>query len=224
MKIILSAAVSVDGHIDNNRKGRLVLSHEEDLRAVHDMRDASDAILVGANTIRRDDPSLATKTEERRQARLKNGLAAEPIKVTITRSGLLPPQARFFQDGNGPKLVYALPAAATALRESLKGLAEVIVLPGGDLSLKKVTDDLAARGIKMLLVEGGTDILTQFLAEGLANELRLAVAPLFVGDTSAPRFVNPASFPHTSDRRMVLKNVHTKGDTAVLHYELERKT
>jgi 5-amino-6-(5-phosphoribosylamino)uracil reductase len=224
MKIILSAAVSVDGHIDNGRKGRLVLSHEDDLQAVYDMRDSSDAILVGANTIRRDDPSLATKTEERRQARVARGLAAEPVKVTITRSGLLPPQARFFQDGNGLKLVYALPSAAVALRENLKGLAEVAVLPGGALSITKVADDLAARGIRTLLVEGGTDILTQFLAEGLANELRLAVAPLFVGDMAAPRFVNPAAFPHTNDRRMILRNVHTKGDTAILHYELERKT
>ena len=45
-----------------------------------------------------------------------------------------------------------------------------------------------------------------------------------IGDTAAPRFVNPAAFPYTNDRRMVLRNVHTKGDTAVLHYELERKT
>jgi 5-amino-6-(5-phosphoribosylamino)uracil reductase len=224
MKILLSAAVSVDGHIDDSRNDRLVLSHADDLDAVYNMRDECDAILVGANTIRRDDPSLATKSEERRKKRVAKGLAPDPVKVTITRTGLLPAQARFFQDGDSRKLVYTLPNTANSLRESLRDMAEIVVLPGGALSIRKVTEDLAARGIKTLLVEGGTDILTQFLSEGLADELRLAVAPLFVGDAAAPRFVNPASFPHANDRRMVLKNVHTKGDTAVLHYELERKS
>jgi 5-amino-6-(5-phosphoribosylamino)uracil reductase len=224
MKIILSAAVSVDGHIDDSRPERLVLSHADDLEAVCDLRDSCDAILVGANTVRRDDPSLATKSEKRRQARIAKGLPADPIKITLTRSGLLPPQARFFQDGDGQKLVYALPAASVVLRENLKDLAEVVVLPGGMLSLTRIVEDLSGRGIRRMLVEGGTDVLTQFLAEGLADELRLAVAPLFVGDAGAPRFVNPAPFPHMSRRRMILKNVQTKGDTAVLHYELERRT
>jgi 5-amino-6-(5-phosphoribosylamino)uracil reductase len=73
------------------------------------------------------------------------------------------------------------------------------------------------------MVEGGAEILTQFLSAGLADELRLALAPLFVGREDAPRFVKPATFPHSPDRRMTLRGVRHVGDMAVMHYELERK-
>ncbi len=54
------------------------------------------------------------------------------------------------------------------------------------------------------MVEGGTTIHTQFLTADLADEIHLAVAPFFVGDADAPRFVLPGSFPHGSSRRMHL--------------------
>jgi len=68
-------------------------------------------------------------------------------------------------------------------------------------------DDLGERGIDRLMIKGGTSIHTAVLAEGLADELHLAVAPLFVGQADAPRFVNPAEFPGSSRRRMQLVDV-----------------
>jgi 5-amino-6-(5-phosphoribosylamino)uracil reductase len=130
MKIILSAALSVDGHIAGAGGKRLLLSHEQDLEEVYDMRDTCDAILVGAETIRRDNPSLSTKTEVRRKQRLSRGLKAEPVKATITRSGLLSPDAKFFTDGDGPKIVYCPKDAEKALKEKLGHVAEVIGLAG----------------------------------------------------------------------------------------------
>lgn len=213
MRIILSAAVSVDGHIDDRRAERLILSHPEDMRAVYDLRGKCDAIMVGANTIRRDNPSLGAGDAD-----------APPIKVTMTRSGLLPREANFFQSGDVQKLVYCPKSAAAFLRENLSGLADVVALPDDEFSVRAVVEDLRGRGIRSLMVEGGTSMLTQFLEAGLADELRLAVAPVFVGDNGAPRLVHPAEFPHSPDRRMTLRGVHALGDTAVLHYELERTT
>jgi 5-amino-6-(5-phosphoribosylamino)uracil reductase len=223
MKIILSAALSVDGHIAGAGGKRLLLSHEQDLEEVYDMRDTCDAILVGAETIRRDNPSLSTKTEVRRKQRLSRGLKAEPVKATITRSGLLSPDAKFFTDGDGPKIVYCPKDAEKALKEKLGHVAEVIGLAGDSPIVAQAAADLDRRGVKTLMVEGGAEILTQFLSAGLADELRLALAPLFVGREDAPRFVKPATFPHSPDRRMTLRGVRHVGDMAVMHYELERK-
>ena len=58
----------------------------------------------------------------------------------------------------------------------------------------------------------------QFLAAGLADEIQLAVAPFFIGDPGAPRFVNPAAFPDGPGRRMTLAGVQAVGDIAVLRY------
>jgi 5-amino-6-(5-phosphoribosylamino)uracil reductase len=74
------------------------------------------------------------------------------------------------------------------------------------------------------MVEGGGTVHTQFLAAGLADEIQLAVAPFFVGDSGAPRFVNPAVFPDGPGRRMTLASVQAVGDVAVLRYLPGRQT
>lgn len=223
MKIILSAALSVDGHIAGAGGKRLILSHAQDLEEVYDMRDTCDAIMVGAETIRRDNPSLSTKSDARRKQREARGLKAEPIKVTLTRSGLLAPDAKFFTEGDGLKIVYCPQEAEKALRDRLGKIAEVVGLSGDTPFVAQTAADLERRGVRTLMVEGGAEILTQFLSAGLADELRLALAPLFVGKEDAPRFVKPSAFPHSPDRRMTLRGVRHVGDMAVMHYELERR-
>ena len=94
--VLLSAAMSADGYIDDASSTRLVLSDEADLDRVDELRAASDAILVGAQTVRADDPRLLVRSSARRQRRLELGHAASPRRVTITRSGALDPRARFF--------------------------------------------------------------------------------------------------------------------------------
>ncbi|WP_376774777.1 dihydrofolate reductase family protein [Amycolatopsis jiangsuensis] len=84
----------------------------------------------------------------------------------------------------------------------------------GGPRLEWVLDDLAARGVRTLLVEGGAAVHTQFLVAGLADELRLAVAPVVVGDSRAPRFLSDGAFP----RPLELAEARRLGDVAVLRY------
>src|ERR1700745_1919620 len=93
--VVLSAAMSADGYIDDASSTRLVLSGQADLDRVDELRASSDAILVGAQTIRADNPSLQVRSVARRQQRTEAGLPPSPRKVTITRSGDLDPLARF---------------------------------------------------------------------------------------------------------------------------------
>jgi 5-amino-6-(5-phosphoribosylamino)uracil reductase len=94
--VLLSCAISVDGCLDAPGGERLVLSGAADLDRVDDERASSDAIMVGAGTIRRDDPRLLIRSPERRAARTADGRPAHPIGVTLTASGDLDPGARFF--------------------------------------------------------------------------------------------------------------------------------
>ena len=105
--VLLSAAMSVDGRIDDTGPAPLLLSDAADLDRVDEVRAGVDAILVGATTLRRDDPRLLVRSAERRAARVAEGRAADPLKVTVTGSGDLDPAARFFTTGAGPKIVYA---------------------------------------------------------------------------------------------------------------------
>jgi 5-amino-6-(5-phosphoribosylamino)uracil reductase len=220
--VLLSCAVSVDGYLDDTSPSRLLLSDEADFDRVDELRAGCDAILVGAGTVRADDPRLEVRSAARRRARRDRGLPETPLKVTLTASGDLDPAARMFSGGS--TVVYCATPALADLRQRLAGSGPgVAVVDAADPpDLRTVLDDLAGRGVGRLMVEGGGAVLTAFLTAGLADELRLAVAPLFVGDPAAPRAVGRGLFPHDARHRMRLAGVEQVGDMAVLHYLLDR--
>lgn len=215
---VVSAAVSLDGYLDDATDERLVLSTSADFDRVDEVRAASDAILVGATTVRRDNPRLLVRDEARRAARRAEGRCATPTKVTITRSGDLPTESAFFADDGAQKIVYAATPTVGALRRTLP--AEVV--DAGELPcLTDVVADLAARGVHRLLVEGGSEVLTQFLAAGLVDELHLVVAPFLVGDSRGTRFLGDAAFPWCPSNRASLLEVRQIDDLVLLRYALQ---
>jgi 5-amino-6-(5-phosphoribosylamino)uracil reductase len=219
--VLLSAAMSVDGYLDDATHQRLILSSDADLDRVDEVRANADAILVGATTIRRDNPWLRIRSAARREARQARGELADPVRVTITRSGNLDPSARVFSRSAPGEtvLVYVADSAAGEAAARLAGAASVLEA-GDPLSLPLVLGDLAGRGVRRLLVEGGSTVHTQFLQAGLADELHLVVAPVFVGDPAAPRLVGPGRYPHDAAHRMHLAGTEQLGDVALLRYRL----
>jgi 5-amino-6-(5-phosphoribosylamino)uracil reductase len=218
--VVLSCAMSVDGCLDSAGPERLILSGGADLDRVDGERARSDAIMVGAGTIRRDDPRLLVRSPTRRAARAARGLPEAPSRVTITASGDLDPGAAFFAGpAELPRLVYCPSPLATKIQDTLNGVAQVIGIPP-PLPLGAVLTDLAGRGIGRLMVEGGARLGVQFLADGLVDELQLVVAPFFVGDAGAPRFAAPARYPHGPGRPMLLADVRKLDDVVLLRYLL----
>lgn len=274
--VLLSCAVSIDGFLDDTAAARLLLSGDEDFDRVDAVRAGCDAILVGAATVRRDDPRLLIRSAPRRAERRARGLPEHPLRVTLTASGDLDPAARLFAaprsvpgdqaaeasspdtratgGGGDPEglggrtLVYAAGAAADAARDRLRdvapavevvelgdvelGLADVNELEVRDIAravdtaeLRAVLADLASRGVRRLLVEGGARILSRLLAEGLADELHLVVAPLVVGvspereERAAPRLAVVGGLP-AGATRLRLAETRAVGDCVLLRYLL----
>jgi riboflavin-specific deaminase-like protein len=217
---VLSCAVSADGCLDDTSAERLILSGPEDLDEVDALRAGCDAILAGAGTVRADDPRLLVRSPDRVAARTAAGRVAQPLRVTLTTAGDLDPRARFFT-GPGPRpLVYCASSAVPAATGRLGRVAGVIGA-GDRPSLAAVLTDLyTERMVASVLVEGGARILRDALAGDLADELRLAVAPFFVGDPGAPRFGLPASYPRGPERPMRLESARQVGTVAVLTWRL----
>jgi 5-amino-6-(5-phosphoribosylamino)uracil reductase len=227
--VTLSSAVSLDGYLDTSGPSRLTLSNDADFDRVDELRAGSDAILVGARTVRRDNPRLLVRSNARQARREADGLARSPWKVTVTATGDLDPRAAFFTEGDSTKLVYCSTAQAERVRTRIGHAALVVGLGnvgqgsvglGSSVTMTDLVADLADRGIRELMVEGGGTVHTQFLAGNLVDELHLAVAPFFVGEPTAPRFVGDAAFPWTSDRRAKLAEVRQIGDMVVMRYAL----
>lgn len=216
--VVASCAMSLDGYLDDTSDQRLVLSNDADLDRVDAERAAADAILVGASTVRRDDPRLLVRDDRRRAARVALGLPACPVRVVVTRSGDLDPAARLFGP-DADTVVYAATAAASRLRRALDARA-CVVDAGPVPDLACVLADLATRGVRRLLVEGGATVLTELLAGSLVDELQLVVAPLFVGDDAATPFVRAAAFPWTREHRARLLEAQPIGDVVLLRYAL----
>lgn len=200
-RVILSCATSLDGHLDDAGPDRLLLSNAADFDRVDALRADCDAILVGSGTVRADDPRLLVRDPDRRAARIARGQAPSPLRVVLTRGGA------------------ALdPAAAVFTAEG----AQTLVLTAPDGRLGPVLDQLAARGVRRLMVEGGAAVLSDFLAQDVADEVQLATAPFLVGDPRAPRFARPADYPQNSARRMILAESRALGDVVFSRYLVTR--
>jgi 5-amino-6-(5-phosphoribosylamino)uracil reductase len=217
--VVLSAAISIDGCSADASGRRLILSSPEDFDAVDALRAECDAILVGAGTIRGDNPRLVIRSETRRQERRSKVMPPDPVKVTLTESGQLDAGLDFFRMGGAEKIVYCSRVATPVLRSRLGTLATVIAVET-PARPEFILADLHARGIRKLLVEGGSAVRTLFLSAGVVDEIRLAIAPFFVGEERAPRFVSSARFPHSKNRRMTIKSVEQFGDMIVIWYLL----
>jgi 5-amino-6-(5-phosphoribosylamino)uracil reductase len=221
--VLLSVATSIDGYIDDASSTRLMLSNEADFDRVDAVRAGCDAILVGAGTVRRDDPALLVRSAVRRADRASRGEPPSPAKVTLTRTGNLDPRARFFsaEPAEGPvtKIVYAPAAAADLTRARLAGCA-VVVSAGEEADLTAILADLARRQVRRLLVEGGAAVHAQFLSAGLADELHLVIAPLLVADPAAPRFGAAAGAGDGQRSRIRLAEASQIGDVVLLRYLL----
>ncbi len=125
---LIKTAISLDGYIDDQNSDRLILSNDEDKESVDYLKSCFDAILIGAQTIRKDNPSLLIKSEENRNRRLKNGFGENPCKVTLTVSGNIDGNTRFFQEGNIEKIVYCPQEIKNSLKNKLGNLATVVGL------------------------------------------------------------------------------------------------
>jgi 5-amino-6-(5-phosphoribosylamino)uracil reductase len=217
--IILSCATSADGYLDDASPRRLILSGPADLDRVDDLRAGCDAILVGAGTVRKDNPRLLIRDPRRRARRAARGLPEHPARVTLTATGDLDPEARFFAPG-AERLVYCATPALPRAQATL-GDRAALMDAGAPLSLAALLENLSERNVVRLLVEGGARVLAEFLAHDLADELHLATAPFFVADPAAPR-LNLHSLPNLNgpENPMTLAEVQRLDDVVLHRYLL----
>jgi diaminohydroxyphosphoribosylaminopyrimidine deaminase/5-amino-6-(5-phosphoribosylamino)uracil reductase len=141
------------------------------------MRDRTDAILVGAGTVRADDPALTTRLPGRR--------GRDPQRVILDGRLSIPPAA---QAVPGAWIMTSEAATEARARKLTARGAEVVRLPGRDgrVALDALLDELGRRGMTTLLVEGGGVVHGAFVQAGLADELVLFVAPKLIGADGVP--------------------------------------
>ena len=182
--VVMKAGLSLDGRITCQKGRGNAITGPESRALVHRLRDRVDAILIGAQTLAIDNPSLTTRYADGDAGR-------DPLRIILDTGLRSDPACRIFhQDSPAETWIYcgedASTARQTVLEETGARVFRVGVTSRGHVDLRDMLTHLAGNNILSLLVEGGATVHGSFLAAHLVDEVCLFMAPFFIGDQGDP--------------------------------------
>jgi diaminohydroxyphosphoribosylaminopyrimidine deaminase/5-amino-6-(5-phosphoribosylamino)uracil reductase len=193
--VILKWAMTLDGKTCTAGGESKWITGPRARERAHALRRRADAVLVGTETARRDDPRLTPRPSRGRR----------PIRIVLDRRGKLPLRLQLLSAAareDGPRL-YVTSSAATVRRRRLlesRGV-RVVVMPAGrsGFHLEPLLRELGAMGVCQLLVEGGASLAGSFLSAGFAHEAAAFIAPRLAGGGVAPGGVGGVGLERLAD-------------------------
>ena len=223
--VLVNMAMSADGKIAtaNHRVSNFGSPH--DLAQLHTLRATADAVMCGARTAT-DDVTLGNGGERYRQLRWRRGLTEFPLRVLVSGSGSLTPQAAVFQKRRSPILVLTTARASARKLKALRGVAdEVAVFGEAELDVVAALRWLRARWkVRRLLCEGGGDLNDAFFRAGVVDELHLTICPFVFGGRTAPTIAEGQGQARLEDAFWLhLKSRRRVGDEQFLVFTANRE-
>ncbi len=211
--VILNAAMTIDGKI-SSKDGDSEISDEEDWKEVHKLRTHVDAIMVGKNTILKDNPKLHIKFFKHRGY----------YRIVIDSNLSIPTDSQVitFKPETYPTIICA---TENVLQEKVKEFEakDIKVIKNGRgsyVDLKKLMPNLYNLGIKSILLEGGGNLNWSFIKEDLVDEIRLTIAPWIVGGKSSITLAEGKGFDKMSQaQRFKLVDLNHRENYVILKYK-----
>lgn len=219
--VAVNMVTSVDGKATIGGKAYSIGSRV-DHQAMRRIRMAVDAVLVGAETLRRENvnPSVPIDLQDRRVAR---GMAPQPTAIVVTSTADLPLDRTFFKSTAFPRVVVTTRRAPQARVEVLEEHARVV--RAGDeevdlvLMMRLLAEDL---GIRWLVAEGGPSLNSALFARGMVDELFWTVAPKIIGGTAMRTMVEGRAFPADRLPRLQIVSLYHHEGELFLRYRVAR--
>ena len=180
--VIGKFAMSLDGKIATKTGESRWISGEQSRRYVHTLRSQIDAIMVGVDTVIRDDPQLTAR------AGLAGGrVEKQPLRVIVDSRGRTPPTAKVFQVPGKTLVAMTKGADPDKIKALTEAGAEVVELPakGGMVNLEELLKLLGQRQIVSMMVEGGAAVFGSLFEERLVDKVLVFVAPIVIGGHGA---------------------------------------
>lgn len=215
-RVTVYSEVTADGKTAQQRGASSIamMSYESDAVRVyrHELRAQSDAIMVGSNTIRIDNPKLT----------VRHAPGNNPLRVVPASTGDLPLDSVIFLDGN-PTLVAVSNAAPPERIAVLQRVgAEVVILGESLVDLPGLMRHLLARGVKTLMIEGGEALLAEMFRLRLVDRLVVQHLPVIFGGKNAPAMVGGDGIVEVKDAiRLRLQEMRNVGGHAIITYDVE---
>lgn len=219
--VYINMATTVDGKITSSSREYPRFSSSADRLQMDRLRAAADAILIGAETLRADNPRLGVRSDEMRDLRKSLGKPAGISVVAVSRSGRLPDDSRFFHDDHGARRILATTDAADeAALARIADRCEVWKLGDDRVDLTVLLERLADEGIASLLCEGGGELNAQLLTLGLVDELNLTLAPALLCGRDAPTLAGGEGLRMADQLRLELLDCRQEENELYLRYRV----
>jgi 2,5-diamino-6-(ribosylamino)-4(3H)-pyrimidinone 5'-phosphate reductase len=219
----INMAMTADGKITSAQREEPAFASRYDKTVMDKLRAEADAVLVGAGTLRADDPPLHVRDAEMQAHRRSLGKPDGLVNVLVTASASVDPGARFFTDGAASERIVATVVDAPADRLSrLAEVAEVWTLGRGRVDLREMLVRLKSRGVERLLVEGGGELNWGFVRDDLVDDLYVTIAPALLGGRDAPTLCEGEGLPMAGRRRLRLVQADVKDGEIFCHYVVIR--
>jgi riboflavin-specific deaminase-like protein len=222
--VVIACATSLDGKLSTVSRDPVQFTSRRDRARLYALRDRACALLVGAETIRVEDPPLLPDAA-RQAARVKAGLRANPVRVVLSRTLDLPVGRALGPRPDAPVYVFTVDQAPRERVEDLKKAGIQVRQGGASLDLARVLETLATEAqVKRIQVEGGGELNATLFQANLVDELELTLTPFIVGGAGAPTLVDGEGFSQGEMRRakLVESSVNTEDGELFLRYRFDR--
>jgi len=220
--VYINMAMTADGKITSAVREYPRFSSDGDRRNMDRLRAEADALMVGAGTLRADDPDLRVRDREMIEYRRSLGKPPLLVNVMVTASANVDGIARFFDPAlSSARVVATVDDAPKERLASLAGRAEVWRLGRGDVDLVRLVERLRERGVERLLLEGGGELNWKMVRARLVDELHVTIAPALLGGREAPTLLEGEGFEMQAQRRLRLAELRREGDEVFCRYRLE---
>jgi len=211
--VTLSGAITLDGKLAT-RTGDSKLSTKRDKIRVYKLRSKVDAIIIGKNTAKIDDPLLSTH----------NIKGKNPIRVILDSNGTLDTNSRIIKTCSKiPTIIAVSKKAKPKNLEKLKKFPITILVCGNDkINIKNLLKILKQKKIKNVLLEGGGITNWTFVKENLVDDIIITVTPYLVGGGTSTTLVDGIGFSKIiGSTKLKLKNIRKVKNEIILHYQLK---
>ncbi len=219
--VFLNVAIAADGKLAPASRRYQPFGSKRDAALLYELRARADAIMCGARTVDRDKVTLGTGGPRYRRLRQRRGLAEYPLRVVVSGSGSVNPDAEIFKRHFSPLIVLTTERAGRKRLERLRALADQVLVCGRkEINFEAALHRLRQEWrVRRLLCEGGGEVNGALFQAGLVDEVHVTVCPLVIGGRAAPTLADGAGVGNLAEAtRLELVSKRRVGDEMFLHY------